>query len=80
MNLCGINDVMQPLVCLGVRLACRINRVVNPFQKVAIRFHYATLINTLMPRFQLFFSDLQLIVFSPDRANHVFFVLDQGQI
>jgi hypothetical protein len=33
-----------------------------------------------MPSFEMFFSDLQLIVFSPGWADYVLFVLDQGQI
>ena len=50
------------------------------FQNSAIAFHYVTLINALVSRLQLFFSDLQLIVFSPDKTDRVLFVLDQGQI
>jgi hypothetical protein len=64
-NLCGVHDVLQSLVCLCVRLSCWINSVVQNFQNIAIDFHYVTLVNTVMPSFEMFFSDLQLIVFSP---------------
>ena len=79
-NLCGVHDVLQPLVCLCVRLACWINSVVQNFQNSAIDFNNVALVDIIMPSFEMVFSDLQLIGFSPGRSDHVLFVLDQGQI
>ncbi len=54
-----LNEVMQPLVCLCVHLSCWVNDSMHHFQKIVITFDDVTSINTLMPRFQLFFSDFQ---------------------
>jgi hypothetical protein len=56
---------MQSLVCLCVRLVCWINIGVQNFQNSAIDFHYVTLVvNTVIPSFEMVFSDLQVIGFS----------------
>ena len=70
---CSIDDVLQPLVCSGISSTIWEDSIVKHPEDCSIRFDNVRLVNAFMPLSKLFFGDLQLIVFSPGRADDVFF-------
>ena len=74
-DFCSIEDAMQPLMCSGIKSTIWEDIIVKHPEDSPIRFDNVRLVNIFMTRCNLFFGDLQVIVFRPGRVDGVFLFL-----